>query len=170
MRWDTIAQILSFSEIHSSARVLVIESLIGLLTGSVAYRLRGQGAIASVFCGQQPHLEMVEWLNLSEEDASIIKSIPSSKLGSNADYVGGHGFVTGTGPSDETEIPKDMGDQVLSPEESGREKAALETKDESAGPAHMKAYKRLAKTSLELAQEDHFLRSGFDRYINNLHH
>ncbi len=73
LRWDTLSLILSHGGIYPGARVLVFESLIGLMVGSLAYRMRGNGSIVLAYCGQQPHLEMVDWLNLDEKDTSIIK-------------------------------------------------------------------------------------------------
>ena len=181
MRWDILAQLLSFSEIHAGSRVLVIESLIGLLTGSVAYRLRGQGAVASIFCGQQPHLEMVEWLNLTTEEASIIKSIPSSKLGTCVDYVKKHGFVS---PKDDAplerlklaqaaleevdealESDRERTEGIIESQPEKKRKVEKITRKNGAGFTHVKEYKRLARTPLEVYWEENFLCSGFDRFI-----
>ncbi len=73
MRPDVLAQLLSFSGVFSGMRVMVIDGMVGLLTGSVAYRMRGNGTILSVFVGQQPHMEMVDWLNLGPRETSIIQ-------------------------------------------------------------------------------------------------
>jgi hypothetical protein len=78
MRPDVLAQILNFSGVFSGMRVLVIDSMVGLLVGSVAYRLRGNGGILSVFVGQQPHMEMVDWLNLGPAETSIIQVFHSN--------------------------------------------------------------------------------------------
>ncbi len=43
LRWDSLSQILSHSGIHAGRRVLIVESCIGLVVGSVAYRMRGEG-------------------------------------------------------------------------------------------------------------------------------
>ena len=73
MRWDVLAQMLSMANIHPGSRVLVFESLVGLLTGSVAYRMGGIGQILVAYAGQQPHLDMIDWLNLTEKETDIIQ-------------------------------------------------------------------------------------------------
>lgn len=50
-----------------------MDSLTGLLVGSLAYRMRGRGLILALYGGQQPHLEMVNHFNLSTEDMAIIQ-------------------------------------------------------------------------------------------------
>jgi hypothetical protein len=73
LRYDSLAQILSHSGIHSGAHVLVVESMSGLITGAVAYRMRGQGRILTVYAGQQPHYEIVRAYNLEAKDIDIIQ-------------------------------------------------------------------------------------------------
>jgi hypothetical protein len=53
--------------------VLVMDSLTGLLVGSLAYRMRGRGLILALYGSQQPHLEMVNSFNLSAEEVAIIQ-------------------------------------------------------------------------------------------------
>lgn len=52
---------------------MVVESTVGMVTGSVAYRMRGQGRIVSIYGGQQPHLDMVKMFNLTATDINIIQ-------------------------------------------------------------------------------------------------
>ncbi len=73
LRFDSLAQIISQSGVHSGTRVLVMDSMTGLLVGSLAYRMRGQGTILALYGGQQPHLEMVNSFNLSAEEINIIQ-------------------------------------------------------------------------------------------------
>lgn len=73
LRPDTLAQILSQSGIHAGSRVLVFESVVGLVVGAVAYRLRGNGRILAAYTGQQPHFELVHALNLDHISVSIIQ-------------------------------------------------------------------------------------------------
>jgi len=75
LRFDSLAQIISQSGVHSGTRVLVMDSMTGLLVGSLAYRMRGQGTILALYGGQQPHLEMVNSFNLTEQEISIIQVI-----------------------------------------------------------------------------------------------
>jgi tRNA (adenine-N(1)-)-methyltransferase non-catalytic subunit len=93
MRWDTLAQVLSHSGVSSSSRVLVFETLTGLIVGSLAYKLRGHGIILAAFAGQQPHFEIVDALNLGDDDINAIQTVPSEEIGPAAAEVKANGFV-----------------------------------------------------------------------------
>lgn len=93
LRWDVLAQIISHSNVKSGCRVIVIDSLIGLLTATAAYRMRGKGTILSVYCGQQPHMEMIEWLNLLPSEYANVIPVASTELGPAADYVQENGLM-----------------------------------------------------------------------------
>ena len=58
---------------HTGTRVLVMDSMTGLVVGSLAYRMRGQGLILALYGSQQPHLEMVNMFNLDNQSLSIIQ-------------------------------------------------------------------------------------------------
>lgn len=75
LRWDSLAQVLSASGVHSGSRVLVFDGVLGLVVGSVAYRLRGKGVILASYAGQQPHFEIVNALNLDDQSMAIIQVI-----------------------------------------------------------------------------------------------
>lgn len=64
LRVDSLAQIISLGGIASGMRVLVVESTIGMVVGSLAYKMRGSGLIVAPYAGQQPHLELVDLLNI----------------------------------------------------------------------------------------------------------
>lgn len=92
LRSDTLAQIMSQSGIYSGCRVLVVDSVLGLAVGSVAYRLRGEGHIFAAYAGQQPHFELVDALNLDASSVSIIQPVPSAELGPASEHTRLHGF------------------------------------------------------------------------------
>ena len=81
LRWDSLAQILSASGIHSGSRVLVFDGVLGLAVGSVAYRLRGKGIVLASYAGQQPHFEIVNSLNLDDQSLSVVQVSCSAGLG-----------------------------------------------------------------------------------------
>lgn len=94
MRWDSLALLLSRAGICSGCRVLVIESVMGLVVGSIAYRMRGQGQIMAMYGGtQQPHNDLVDRLNLTTDDLSVIHTIPVSELRAAANDVREFGLV-----------------------------------------------------------------------------
>jgi tRNA (adenine-N(1)-)-methyltransferase non-catalytic subunit len=94
LRSDTLAQMMSHGGVYAGARVLVCDSTFGLVVGSIAYRMRGHGRILSLFAGQQPHLENVENLNLTEMELGNIRSIPLNELAASVDFVSGQGFMS----------------------------------------------------------------------------
>lgn len=93
LRPDSLSRILSQSSIYPGCRVLVVDSLIGLIVGSVAYRLRGMGEIFAVYHGQQPHFELVNTFNLDEASTKIIQPVPSNELAQAGDDVRRLGFA-----------------------------------------------------------------------------
>lgn len=93
LRPDSLSQILSRSSIYPGCRVLVVDSVIGLVVGSVAYRLRGLGQIHAVYNGQQPHFELVNSFNLDECSTKIIQPVPSNELASAGHDVRKFGFI-----------------------------------------------------------------------------
>jgi tRNA (adenine-N(1)-)-methyltransferase non-catalytic subunit len=93
LRWDTLAQMLSFSGLHAGSRALVFDGVLGLVVGACAYRMRGHGTVLAAFDGQQPHFTVVDMLNLRAEDLNVIQTVPSEELAPAADNVRAQGFV-----------------------------------------------------------------------------
>lgn len=73
LRWDSLAQVLSASGVHSGSRVLIFDGVLGLAVGSVAYRLRGNGVVLASYAGQQPHFEIANCLNLDDQSLAVIQ-------------------------------------------------------------------------------------------------
>ena len=82
LRVDTMAQILSYSNVCAGSRVFVFECpTMGLLTGALAQRMGGYGQILSIYSGQQPSFsDMLAKFNLSFPEQYSIKYIHSSQL------------------------------------------------------------------------------------------
>jgi hypothetical protein len=76
MRFESLAQVVSQAGIHAGTHVLVIESLVGMMVGTVAYRMRGQGRLLAMYGSQQPHLDVVRTFNLAPEYINIIEVSP----------------------------------------------------------------------------------------------
>ncbi len=85
IRWDVLSQLLNQSGIYSGCKVLVFESMSGLIVGSVAYRLRGNGSILAAYSGQQPHYQLLSSFNLDESSLNVIQPVPSNELGPAVD-------------------------------------------------------------------------------------
>jgi len=73
MRYESLAQILGHAGVFAGTRILVLESTVGLVVGSLAYRMRGEGRILSLYAGQQPHLDVVHTFSLDAKSTSIIE-------------------------------------------------------------------------------------------------
>ena len=82
LRVDTMAQILSYSNVCAGSRVFVFECpTMGLLTGALAQRMGGYGQILSIYSGQQPSFsDMLAKFNLSFPEQYSIKYIHSSQI------------------------------------------------------------------------------------------
>lgn len=81
MREDTLGQILSYSNVCAGCQVLVMESVMGVVTGALAQRMGGYGKILSVYYGQQPsYLDMISRFNLSFAENHSIKWIHSEDV------------------------------------------------------------------------------------------
>jgi len=80
LRFDTLGQLLSWSNIQAYNKVLIFEETGGLIVGSVTERLGGFGAIYSIFEGQQPNRSVERFFNHSKSISSIIKFISLSEL------------------------------------------------------------------------------------------
>ena len=93
LRGDAVAQMLSHGGVYAGARVLVCDTTLGLVAGAIAFRMRGHGRILSIFTGQQPHLEYIEPLNLTDKELEIIRSVPCVELASAADDVQAAGLL-----------------------------------------------------------------------------
>ena len=96
LRHDSLAHILSHSGVWAGSRVLLVETCVGLLVGSFAYRMQGAGAIMAMYTGLQPHFELVDALNLSDDATSIIQPFSSKEMSTAVSDVLKDGFMKTT--------------------------------------------------------------------------
>ena len=94
MRPDTLSHILSHSGVYAGCRVLLFESLVGLITSTIALRMRGEGLIVSLFEAQQPRAEVIDFLNLDEASGAIIQPVSTVELGPASKDVREKGFYS----------------------------------------------------------------------------
>mmetsp|Transcript_11353 Transcript_11353/g.17029 ORF Transcript_11353/g.17029 Transcript_11353/m.17029 type:complete len:532 (-) Transcript_11353:218-1813(-) len=86
LRQDSLAQILSYANVHAGSQVLVFDTCLGLVCGALAQRMGGYGKILSLYTGQQPHafFDMLGRFNLSYGEMSSILWVHSGEVfGSN---------------------------------------------------------------------------------------
>lgn len=81
LREDTLAQILSYSNVYAGCQVLVMEKCMGILTGALAQRIGGYGRILSVYTGMAPaYLDLISKYNLSFSENQSIKWMHSGEI------------------------------------------------------------------------------------------
>mmetsp|Transcript_17486 Transcript_17486/g.25849 ORF Transcript_17486/g.25849 Transcript_17486/m.25849 type:complete len:487 (+) Transcript_17486:106-1566(+) len=74
LREDTLGQMLSYANICAGRQVLVFETALGIVTGSLAQRMGGYGKILCLYSGQQPScIDMLEKFNLTFSENHSIK-------------------------------------------------------------------------------------------------
>ena len=82
LRPDTLAQILSYSNVQFGSKVLMLETCQGLVAGSFLERLGGQGSILQLYQGSFPVRIVMEQFNFFETDTNnVLCSYPLEKLG-----------------------------------------------------------------------------------------
>ncbi|KAN0030935.1 hypothetical protein ACTA71_009585 [Dictyostelium dimigraforme] len=59
LRFDSFGQLLTLGNIRANSQVLVVETCMGLVTGSIAERMNGEGTILSAYIGKGPSLSIV---------------------------------------------------------------------------------------------------------------
>jgi len=66
LRPDLLAQILSYGNIKSDSKVIVVDNCMGIISCSILERLGHNGVLLSGYDGQQPSLGAKEWFNFSK--------------------------------------------------------------------------------------------------------
>lgn len=105
LRADSLAHIVSHSGAYAGARVLVVESCIGLVVGAIANRLQGAGSVLAAYVGQQPHFELVDSMNLADDITGIIQPFSTQEMASAARDVQNYGFAAASAVPDVPDMP-----------------------------------------------------------------
>ena len=80
MREDSLARLLTLSNVQPGSRALVVDSMNGLVLGALAERMGGMGRLMHGFNGLQPSVEALRWFNMDAERLSTIFHFPLSEL------------------------------------------------------------------------------------------
>ena len=80
LRRDSLALLLTSSNVQPGARVLVVESTNGLLAGAAAQRLGGDGRVLSVSVNGKPAIDAVQYLNLPTDAIATLKTCSLQEL------------------------------------------------------------------------------------------
>jgi len=88
LREDSLAQILSYSNVCAGCQVMVFETCMGIITGALAQRMGGYGKIISLYTAKQPpYSDMMEKFNLSFAENHSIKWIHSGEVLGNDAHI-----------------------------------------------------------------------------------
>ena len=80
MREDTLARLLTLSNVQPGSRALVVDSMNGLVLGALAERMGGMGRLMHGFNGLQPSVEALQWFNMDAQRLAVILHFPLSEL------------------------------------------------------------------------------------------
>lgn len=81
LREDTLAQILSYANICAGSKVLVFDTVMGLVVGSLAHRMGGYGEVISLFTEQQPaYSDIIARFNLSFAENKMIRWVHTDNI------------------------------------------------------------------------------------------
>lgn len=111
LRFDYLSALLYHADVHAGGRYLVIDAGIGLVAGSVAYRLAGQGRVFRAFT-RGPSEKAIEELNLDSATRGVVSNVPIDVL--NCEDPDQHAWLQFTPRSETAENP-------MSPEEKQRQ-------------------------------------------------
>ncbi|KAI8353141.1 Gcd10p family-domain-containing protein [Mortierella sp. GBAus27b] len=73
IRMDTLSQLLSYSNVHAGCKLLVVDDTQGMVVSALAERMGGQGTILGLYDGDNPHYDVVKYMNFSQEILDSIK-------------------------------------------------------------------------------------------------
>ena len=163
IRTDSLARLLSHANIYAGCRCLVFESLLGLVTSSVAYRMRGLGRIISAYAGEQPNLGIIKMFNFKKNETEIIQPCPANLIGPAADTVRMNGF-THTGPQ---ETVGAYGAEYMELIEKRRAVAAVAFDTEDGSSGNNDNNNNDSNNSLEKLKDNSYMTRERYSYFNN---
>ncbi|XP_059842245.1 tRNA (adenine(58)-N(1))-methyltransferase non-catalytic subunit TRM6 [Hypanus sabinus] len=82
LRYDTLAQMLAFGNIHAGCKVIVVETCAGLVLGSVMERLGGYGSVVHMYPGSMPVRAAMENFGFPKSFYDHLYDFPINKLNS----------------------------------------------------------------------------------------
>jgi len=83
LRTDSLAQLLSMGNIQSNSQVLIMESCIGIVVGSIAERINGIGRVINIYHGTQPSVKALDLFNFLAPVKDSIFHFPFNELNNN---------------------------------------------------------------------------------------
>ncbi|KAI1292716.1 tRNA (adenine(58)-N(1))-methyltransferase non-catalytic subunit trm6 [Mortierella claussenii] len=85
IRMDTISQLLSYSNVHAGSRILVVDDTQGMIVSALAERMGGKGTILGLYDGDNPHYDVLKYMNFSQEILDSVKVLSWLRIHRPAD-------------------------------------------------------------------------------------
>ncbi|KAI7821219.1 Gcd10p family-domain-containing protein [Gamsiella multidivaricata] len=73
IRMDTLSQLLSYSNVHAGCRLLVVDDTQGMVVSALAERMGGKGTILGMYDGDNPHYDVLKYMNFNQEILDSVK-------------------------------------------------------------------------------------------------
>lgn len=87
LREDSLAQILSYSNVSAGTKTLVFDNCMGLITGALAQRIGGYGMIHAIYTGNAPpYFDTIGRFNLSFVEHSSIRWVHAGYIFHDEDH------------------------------------------------------------------------------------
>ncbi|KAG0025645.1 tRNA (adenine(58)-N(1))-methyltransferase non-catalytic subunit trm6 [Podila clonocystis] len=80
IRMDTLSQLLSYSNVHAGAKLLVVDDTQGMVVSALAERMGGKGTILGLYDGDSPHYDIVKYMNFDQETSNSIKTLSWGRI------------------------------------------------------------------------------------------
>ncbi|XP_013865341.1 tRNA (adenine(58)-N(1))-methyltransferase non-catalytic subunit TRM6 [Austrofundulus limnaeus] len=151
LRYDTLAQMLTLSNIHAGSKVLVFETCAGLVLGAVMERMGGYGSVIQMYPGGGPVRAGVECFGFPAHFHKTLHEFPICNV--NALLAGSLDTTSKDPTADEKQFDVAVKEEPPEAEEQqeGSPEQSMETKAEDADDDHEKLEREKRKE--EKAQE-----------------
>ncbi|KAF9343484.1 tRNA (adenine(58)-N(1))-methyltransferase non-catalytic subunit trm6 [Mortierella sp. AD094] len=85
IRMDTLSQLLSYSNVHAGCKLLVVDDTQGMVVSALAERMGGRGTILGLYDGDNPHYDVLKYMNFSQEILDSVKVLSWLRIHRPAD-------------------------------------------------------------------------------------
>jgi len=80
LRFDSLAQLLTLSNVQAESNALVVDGGMGVLLGAVTERTAGYGKVLNVYLGQQPSVEGLKLFNFPQQVIDSVYNYPIDSI------------------------------------------------------------------------------------------
>ncbi|KAM6458788.1 tRNA (adenine(58)-N(1))-methyltransferase non-catalytic subunit TRM6 [Liasis olivaceus] len=102
LRYDTLAQMLTWGNVHAGSKMIVMETCAGLVLGAVMERMGGYGSLVQIYPGEGPVRAATSCFGFPKSFFDTLSEFPLSKVGS---VLSGTFFLTSLPSESEENMP-----------------------------------------------------------------